>query len=257
MKKITDQSGLTMTFEFTRDATSVKDKISKVDVGTLQKVVYRELKSGITGGRFTPGETITIRSVASAAGTSVMPVREALQRLVAEGAVEARPNRTFSIPIQTRASIDELYRVRKVLEGMAAAEACDRCTPELIAELTAQVATMEAASKAGHFDELLEGNYRFHFALYGAAQSHHLISIIESLWMKSGPLLRAIGEGDTRPKRSSAASQDFHIEMIEALKRRDRLAVVRALEADLDIAASWYRDHFAVREVSALNYVDR
>lgn len=222
----------------------MKDKIARVDVGTLQKVVYRELKNGITCGRFAPGETLTIRSVATAAGTSVMPVREALQRLVAEGAVEARANRTFGIPIPSRLSVEELYRVRKVLEGMAVAEACDRSNPALVASLLQEIKAMKAHAKAEDYEAYLEANHRFHFKLYTAADSHHLLAIIESLWLKSGPLLRAFGTPGMLPDRKALLSQDPHLEIVEAIKDKDRLRAIRGIESDLDLPAAWFREHY-------------
>lgn len=207
----------------------------------MQMVLYRELKSGITSGRFAPGETLTIRSIAAAAGTSVMPVREALQRLVAEGSVEARANRTFAIPRLSLPSVEELYRVRKLLEGMAAAQACERRTPELVRRLRRECQSVKAATEAGRFEAMLQANHRFHFALYEAAESHHLIGIIETLWAKSGPLLRALSETAAAPPPSDDAQADHHDDMLQAFVEGDVPALQRALEADLDIPLAWYR----------------
>ena len=222
----------------------MKDKIARVDVETLQNVLYRELKGGITCGRFAPGEALTIRSIAAAAGTSVMPVREALQKLVAEGAVESRANRTFAIPIPSRSSVDELYRVRKVLEGIAVGEACDRSSPALVSSLLQETKAMKAAAKAEDYEAYLEANHRFHFALYSAADTHHLIAIIESLWLKSGPLLRAFGKPEMDQDRKRLLSQEPHLEIIEGIRLKDRLRAMRGIELDLELPASWFRKHY-------------
>ncbi len=220
------------------------EKIARLDVDTLQKGLYRELKFGITSGRFSPGETLTIRSIALAAGTSIMPVREALQRLVAEGAVEARANRTFGIPMLTLASVEELYRIRKVLEGMAAVQACDSCTPALLARLREDAQAVTVAAASGEFEALLAANHRFHFRLYEAAASHHLIGIIESLWMKSGPLLRALSETAAIVAPPRAALADHHADIVCALQQGDRTRLRQAIEDDLNIPIAWYRERY-------------
>src|ERR1700738_4363481 len=67
--------------------------LGPVDNTTLRERVYRALKQAILEGRFSPGETLPTRSLAEVLGTSVMPVRDAMLRLNAEGGVEGLPNR--------------------------------------------------------------------------------------------------------------------------------------------------------------------
>ena len=95
--------------------------LTQVDNSTLQERVYRALRQAILEGRFSPGEALPSRSLAGVLGTSVMPVRDALVRLRAEGGVEILPNRAARIPIMSRQSIAELYEIRLNLEGLATA----------------------------------------------------------------------------------------------------------------------------------------
>src|SRR6266849_10081749 len=76
--------------------------LGPVDNTTLRERVYRTLKQAILEGRFSPGEALPSRSLAEVLGTSVMPVRDALVRLRAEGGVEIPPNRVARIPILSR-----------------------------------------------------------------------------------------------------------------------------------------------------------
>lgn len=71
---------------------------------------------------FAPGQSLTIRGLADSLGTSSMPVRESLQRLVAEHALVQMPNRTFKVTPFTPEMFRELVRVRMTVEGFAAAE---------------------------------------------------------------------------------------------------------------------------------------
>src|SRR5271155_4909748 len=90
--------------------------IGPIEHETLYDRVYRELKNSIMAGAFKPGSELTLRSVAGALGTSFMPVRDAMRRLVAERALEMRPSRTSR-------------RIRLLLEGEAVALAAKKISP--------------------------------------------------------------------------------------------------------------------------------
>ena len=61
-------------------------------------------------GHFAPGDVVTLRSLADAFGTSPMPVRAALSRLVAEQAFVVRPNRSMIVPLLSAERLDEIRR---------------------------------------------------------------------------------------------------------------------------------------------------
>src|SRR3977135_4649241 len=97
---------------------------------SLRHQVYDSLREALTAGRFLPGQKLTFRFVAGALGVSLTPVREALRRLVAEGAFEMQPNRSVRVPLMTRAKILELRDIRIALEGLAAKQAAKRSKKE-------------------------------------------------------------------------------------------------------------------------------
>ena len=84
-------------------------------------------------GGVQPGEKITLRQLTSAFGTSLMPVREAVQRLAGEGRL------SFTKPRNPRPDYDqgrcENFEVLILLEGLAVEEACARIQPAAIAQL--------------------------------------------------------------------------------------------------------------------------
>ena len=59
----------------------------------LHENVYQEIRRNLIAGQFQPGEAVTLRGLAAKLGTSAMPVREALRRLVAERALDLGANR--------------------------------------------------------------------------------------------------------------------------------------------------------------------
>src|SRR5262245_16086529 len=100
--------------------------LQPIDNGTLGQRVYNELRDYLMVGGVQPGEKVTLRQLTTAFGTSLMPVREAVQRLAAEGALEVLPNRAIRVPLMTKGRVDEILRVRLTLEGMAVEEAAKR-----------------------------------------------------------------------------------------------------------------------------------
>src|SRR3954466_8174927 len=100
------------------------------DDTSLRSQVYDSLRDALTAGRFTPGQKLSFRFVAGTLGVSLTPVREAIRRLVAEGAFEMRPNRSVRVPLMTRGKIIELRDIRIAVEGLAAEKAAEVATRE-------------------------------------------------------------------------------------------------------------------------------
>src|SRR5258706_14968455 len=127
--------------------------IAPVERETLNDRVYRELKNSIMAGAFRPGSELTLRSVAEALGTSLMPVRDAMRRLVSERALEALPSRKVAIPFLTVDAFLGLRRIRILLEGEAAALAAERITPRQLNSVKALVRKIEGLNeeKRGQF----------------------------------------------------------------------------------------------------------
>src|SRR4029079_19557081 len=85
---------------------------SKLTRETLNEKVYEGLKEAIIGGRLVPGKVLTIREVAELFGVSMMPVREALSRLVAEQALSLKPNRSVAVPLITADHFRQITQMR-------------------------------------------------------------------------------------------------------------------------------------------------
>lgn len=182
-------------------------------------------------GALPPGQVLTISSLAEQFDISPMPVREALNRLVADHALEQQPNRSFLVPAMTRVAFFEVTMIRCRLEGLAAEMATGRIGPEALAEMTALNRRLEREAELSPAD-LLALNRRFHFQLYEAAGLPRLLSIIEEQWVRIGPVLRLYVQPRTRgtPIRP-------HRALLAALKARDPAAASAAIADDLQTAA--------------------
>jgi DNA-binding GntR family transcriptional regulator len=200
--------------------------------GSLHDEIYAALRQALIVGDLVPGQGFAIRTLAERFGTSLIPVRDALKRLVAERALATLPNRSFCVPRMTRARFQELLQVRLSLESMLAQRAAERISAATIREVERANEEMQAAVPADAVRRYLIANQRFHFLIYGAAGSQAIFPIVESLWLQVGPFLNGVfTHAGTRHAR------DNHTQVLKALRRRDPVAAGEAIRGDLAEAA--------------------
>jgi DNA-binding GntR family transcriptional regulator len=219
-------------------------KLTPITHLTLYERVYEELRNAIMSARFAPGETLTIRGLAQQLGTSVMPAREALRRLATEGAIEILPNRSIRIPLMNRSRLDEICSIRLLLEGEAASLAAKQATAAELAGIEAFNVEFVAQAKLNAVAKMLHANQRFHFAIYSAARSPTLLSLVGMLWLQTGPWLmeplrRTLDRGAN--KNYIGVSIAHHQELIDALATRDSVRAAEAVRGDIRDAAAQFR----------------
>ncbi|WP_269532447.1 GntR family transcriptional regulator [Chitinimonas sp. BJYL2] len=204
---------------------------------TIQDRTYQTLRQWVTVGRFLPGERLKINTLALEMGVSDMPVRAALQRLAAEGALVNVPNCGVMVPKLSRAQFDDILQNRLLLEG----EAAERGARQLDATERAQLLTlgkdMARAIAAGDLKGYLDANELFHLILYRACGSALLLELIETVWLKVGPISNRLHDDP----HVWATMNDAHDELLAALARKDAPAVRRAIEKDLFCAGQYLR----------------
>jgi DNA-binding GntR family transcriptional regulator len=216
--------------------------VSRLSTIALRERVYTEIANALRSGRFAPSATVTIRGLAVSLGTSTMPVRDAVSRLVTEGALEMLPNRTLCVPAVSAGRLDELIDARIAVESHAAARAAELMTPAEFSAIKSANEMYSHAVDAADVPSAVAANEKMHFAIYRAAGSPLILSIVEMLWLRSGPYIASI-------MRKMQAAQDVlhdrgvmhHFNILSALARRDPHAASEALKADILDAAAWYR----------------
>lgn len=203
-------------------------QFASFDRETLQERIYRELRRALMSGAVRPGQVVSSRTLAEMLGTSPMPVRDAIRRLVTEHALIALPNRTMIVPDLTEKLIDEIYKIRIVLEGLATEEAAARISKAELKELAALEDKMVERLSAGKIADYLEANWQFHFSIYNAAGLPQLLSLIEGLWLQIGPSISR-----QRPENHSHEISYHHRKIIDALAAGDAVAARDAIVADI------------------------
>lgn len=206
----------------------------------LHEQVFRRLSADLMAGRFAAGQKLPLRALAAEMGTSLMPVRDAVQRLESLGALVSTPGRTMMVPVLSAEQRDDLIRLRMLLETETMQWAAERRTDRDLADLSEENTAMRAAAKRGDTGAFLAANLRFHRGLAAAARIHFLEALLDPLWMRLGPVVREQTPDGANMRRTA----EYHDEILRALLRRDGAAAQAALAADvLDGAPAMPAEH--------------
>lgn len=198
------------------------------DAPSLRQSVYEDLRHRLITGRIAPSMGISTRSLALQLGVSQMPVRDALSRLAAEGAVEIRSKRAIMVPAMTLSRFDELMSCRLLLEPAAAAEALPHIDKDRLRAIRAADDATDDALRSGDVNAYMEANFRFHSMIYRAKRMDTLNRMIETLWMQFGPFMRVV-----YGRFGTANLVDQHVVATQAIADGDVEALKRAIAEDI------------------------
>ena len=149
---------------------------------TKTAAAFQALRSGIEDGRLRPGERLRISSLIAMLGMSPTPIREALRLLQAEGLVEHQPHRGMVVRLYAPEEVDELYRLRLLLEPAATERAAECATPVEIKQIQVLHRKLKSAVTSPSSTNSAHLNAAWHRAIYGASSSPYLIQFIMRLW---------------------------------------------------------------------------
>jgi len=206
--------------------------------GTLGHSVRATLSERLMAGVYAPGDKLSLRSVAADLGVSMMPVRDAVSRLVTDGALEVTPNKAVRVPLLDTARFRELTMLRIEIEGMAAARAAQaRDDADLAAMSKAEAEFRLQRAKSRHqLPRIVQSNQTFHFAVYRAVKSPMLIEIITALWLKVGPILHLEMLSDIA-RIDGTAGERYHAAALAAVRNQDGRAARAAIVGDIQTAS--------------------
>ena len=195
----------------------------------LADQVHAQLSQALLSGEWAPGERLNIGKLATSMGVSATPVREALSRLISDGALRADEKRAVMVPRLAREELQEIFDLRMLLEGELAQIAASRASDETVATLEAIQAELVEALNAHDYKRALRQNARFHFHIYETAQRPETLRLVRALWIRIGPtthfhypLLDYTREGISR-----------HQQIIEQVRERNGPALRAAVVEDL------------------------
>lgn len=190
---------------------------------------YRSLRDMVLYGELAPGQPVTIQGLTETLGLGMTPVREAIRRLISQGALEFLGNRRVNVPEVTAEQHRELAFARRAIEPELARRAAQHIDLNDVRELEQVDASVDDAIERGDVRAYLESNHRFHNQLYRHSGATVLLALSETLSLRAGPSLRVM-----LGRHGTANLPDKHQEALAALKAGDPEAVALAIRDDID-----------------------
>ncbi len=190
--------------------------------------VYRALRGRILHGVILPGTALTLRGIGSEFGVSMTPAREAVRRLVSEGALSLSSSGRVATPELSNDRIEELAAIRALLEPELATRALPRAHMALIDRMELINTTVAEAVAKRDAVGYIRSNLEFHRTLYLRAQAPAMLALAETVWLQMGPTMRALYGRlrRTEPPR-------HHRLILAALKAGDEPGLRLAVRADV------------------------
>jgi len=207
--------------------------MSKIEREPLSDRAYGEILKGMSDGTFAPMQPMIIRNLADSFGISATPIREALQRLVAERLLVQLPNRQIVVPQMTVERFNHLLPMRVALEGMAAELATPLFIDEDFVQMEALISRIAETTLTFDARAYMKLNREFHFSIYEKSGNPELLLVIQGLWLKVGPVFNGLFDADHYREHAN----DEHRNILAAMQRRDAVAAREAMTDDLKLAA--------------------
>jgi DNA-binding GntR family transcriptional regulator len=192
--------------------------------GTRKNRIYVDLRRSVIMGHCLAGEKIDVRELARRYGTSITPVREALQMLHQEGLVTIKPHVGYLVTQVTLKQLRDLMELREILELAAVERAASRITGQQIQELERAY-----AGYTGDDDESYERytaeNRTFHCAIAQAAGNQELAEMLGHLHDRLARFMVLRHAGQTM--------HVSHARIVDALRAHQAEEACRAMRDEL------------------------
>lgn len=195
----------------------MKEYNSFDDQYSLRARVYNALREDILSGKYKVGENLVELRIAEELNVSRTPVREAIRQLELEGLVESIPNKRVTVKGISLKDIEDIYVIRRILEGLSAKWAVDQITEIEIKELQEVYELMEFYTQKGDINQIAKLNTRFHEIIFNATKSNILKHILKDFQFY---VKWARHESLSSPGRSEEALKE-HYEILQAFIKRN------------------------------------
>ena len=209
--------------------------------------LYKAVRASAIAYHFRPGQRINEVALARRLGASRTPLREALNRLVAEGFLTFERDRGFFCRDLSPRQIFELYQFREVLETAAVRLACENALDSELRELLNFVSLFDARANERGVDEWITLDETFHERLTALSRNEEMVSTLENINAR----IRFVRWLDMESRYGR--TRDHYQAIVEAVLKRDpnRAAMLMAtnIERRMDeIAAVVNRGHSLLNE---------
>jgi len=179
-------------------------------------------------GEVQPGTAMTLRGIGAEFGVSMTPAREAVRRLVAEGALTLSTSGRVATPEPGAERVEELAALRALIEAELAARALPRAHIALIDRMAAINDQANKAIWRRDAVSYIRANLDFHRALYLRAQAPAMLATVENVWLQLGPTMRQLYD-----RLDAGNNHNGHGRIIAALRAGDEAALRGAVTEDV------------------------
>jgi len=199
---------------------------------SLRTKIYNKLKNAILNGVYKPGENLIEIKLAKQLGVSRTPVREALRQLELEGLVSSIPNKGVVVEGVTPQDVEDIYTIRKTVEGLAARWAAEKIKDDQLKEMKDILDLMEFYTLKDQTDKLSELDTRFHDIIFHACDSRPLESVLTNFhhFIQRARLVSIKATG------RAVHSLEEHRSIYEAMEAHDPDAAEKAIIAHVESA---------------------
>jgi len=207
----------------------------KIDaIKTTSEVIAQSLKEMIFEAELKPGQPLVQENLARMFGVSRVPVRDALQVLISAGIAVNMPRRGVIVRPLSRKLLEELFEVRKVLEGTAIQMVIRKITPELIKALKKQIKEQMQALKQVDVKRNETLDDTFHRTLFSTIGNDTLIDLIFANWER---IKQARCASTVEPKHGKtwiSESIRRHQQLVNALAHRNELTAYTVIIENIE-----------------------
>ncbi|MBH1938415.1 GntR family transcriptional regulator [Streptomyces sp. AV19] len=198
--------------------------------------VLDALRKALLGGELIPGEVYSGPVLAERFGVSATPVREAMQQLALEGAVEAVPNRGFRVTSRSARDLAELAEVRALLEVPVVLRLARTVPAARWRDLMPSAEAAAEVARRGDRAAYAEADRAFHRALLGLAGNRQLVAVADGLHRRAQ---WPAPDGPASPAADLVADAAEHLALLRALGARDLRAAEAVLRGHFAGAVGW------------------
>jgi DNA-binding GntR family transcriptional regulator len=216
---------------------------------TKKDEAYQVIKKAIIAGQLESANIFSIRELSETFGVGGTPAREALVILTSEGLIEPIPRIGYQVKSLSIHDTLEIFHLRSVLEVETAGLAAERITDDDISLLEANnrleqelVKSLQSDQSTHSYDEGYALNYEFHLTIARASGNNRLADLVEKVLNESERLV--VYDHFTAEVDKAVASVKQHMEIIEGLRRRDKLGSQEAMKMHIEDVKNLYLSRF-------------
>ena len=199
--------------------------VSSVTGITSRDLIYRELRRSIIVGKRKPGDRLDLRDLVRTHGTSITPVRDALQMLSQEGLVTIKPRSGYFVTVITLKQLRDMLELREILEVASVTAAALRITDTQLQQLERVYAGYTGEDDVS-YDRYVEENRSFHYLIARASGNQELAETLGGLLDRLVRFMLLCRFGATMEAR--------HNKLIDVLRHRDVAAARQAMLDDVN-----------------------